>query len=324
MAQSNVVRLPQANALSGSLEGAVSGFLSYCRSKNLADRTIEYYQMRLAAFVSWSERQKPDLTPAGITEQVARDFITAEVERVSASMGQHAFTALKAFLTFLYHEGFLDHHPMERMEKPRAPRKVIQTFSLEQVDSIIALCDPKTFIGCRDRAILFMLIDCGLRASELCGLEIDDIDWTGQTVLVRHAKGSKERQVPFGLAARQALSTYVCRRGDLASKTLFVTVYGEGFDHFRLRLIIMGRCEAAGIKGVRCSPHTLRHSMAVSYLRNGGDVFSLQKMLGHASLEMTRRYAELSQTDVQDKHRLYSPADRLASAKNTSGRKRLR
>lgn len=324
MAQSNIVRLPQANALSSSLEEAVSGFLSYCRSKNLASRTIEYYQTRLTAFVTWSEQEKPDLTPATITQQVARDFITAEVKRVSASMGQHAFTALKAFLTFLYHEGFLDHHPMERMEKPRAPRKVIQTFSLEQVDSIIAGCNSKTFTGCRDRAILFALIDCGLRASELCGLEIDDIDWTGQTMLVRHAKGSKEREVPFGLATRQALSTYVSRRGELASKTLFVTVYGEGFDHFRLRHIIMQRCEAAGIKGVRCSPHTLRHSMAVTYLRNGGDVFSLQKMLGHASLEMTRKYAELSQTDVQDKHRLYSPADRLQSAKSTNGRTRLK
>ena len=86
----------------------------------------------------------------------------------------------------------------------------------------------------------------------------------------------------------------------------------------------MQRCEAAKIKGIRCSPHTLRHSMAVTYLRNGGDVFSLQKMLGHASLEMTRKYAELSQTDVQDKHRMYSPADRLQSAKQTTGRTRIR
>ena len=75
---------------------------------------------------------------------------------------------------------------------------------------------------------------------------------------------------------------------------------------------------------MRCSPHTLRHSFAVSYLRNGGDVFSLQKMLGHSSLDMTRKYAELSQTDVIDKHRMFSPADRLESAKKSGKRKRLR
>lgn len=324
MAQSNVVRLPQVNTLSTDMDAAIAGFLNYCKSKNLATRTIEYYGTRLTAFTRWSAETHPGLTPESITQQVVRDFVTAETERSSQSLGQHAYTALKAFLTFLYRDGFIPSHPMERVAKPKAPKKVLPTFRLEQIDSVIGACNPKTFTGSRDRAILFVLTDCGLRASELCGLATDDVDWSGQTMLIRHAKGSKERVVPFGQATRQALSAYMARRGELDSRALFVTVYGEGFDHFRLRHIIMRRCETAKISGIRCSPHTFRHTMAVSYLRNGGDVFSLQKLLGHSSLEMTRKYAELSETDVRDKHRLFSPADRLQSAKNTTGRKRLK
>ena len=105
---------------------------------------------------------------------------------------------------------------------------------------------------------------------------------------------------------------------------LFVTCYGDPLDRYRVARIVGSRCTQASITGVRCSPHTFRHTFAVTYLRNGGDVFSLQKLLGHSDLMMTRRYAELSQTDVQEKHRLYSPADRLESPKNGQGRKRLR
>lgn len=324
MAQSNVVRLPQINTLGGDMEAAIVAFLNYCKGKNTAPRTVEYYQTRLAAFTRWADDKHPDISPNAVTPTIVREFIAAETKRSSQSLGQHAYTALKAFFTFLHGEGYVEVHPLAGMEKPKAPRKVIATFSIEQIDRIINGCDAKTFNGCRDRAILFLLLDCGLRASELCGLDADDVDWTSQTVLVRLAKGGKERMVPFGNATRQALASYRSRRGDLESPSLFVTCYGQRFDRFRLLDIIRTRCENAGITGVRCSPHTLRHSMAVSYLRNGGDVFSLQKLLGHSDLTMTRRYAELSQTDVQNKHRLYSPADRLQLAKQSTGRRRLK
>ena len=104
---------------------------------------------------------------------------------------------------------------------------------------------------------------------------------------------------------------------------MFVNHYAEAFTRWGLRDTVSKRGRQAGVTGVRCSPHVLRHTCAVMYLRNGGDVFTLQKLLGHEDLTMTRRYAELSQTDVQEKHRLYSPMDALRP-KTKTGRTRLR
>ena len=219
-------------------------------------------------------------------------------------------------------DGLLDQNPIDRVDKPRRRRAVISTFSPEEVESILATC-RNDFVGVRDRAIILTLLDCGLRASELCGLRLEDIDWREQTLLVV-GKGDKERIVPFGSAVRRVLGEYIGRRGDLPCRELFVSVYGEPINRHRLRAIVRRRCEAAGIKGVRCSPHTFRHTFAVMFLRAGADAFTLQKLLGHSDLAMTRRYCELSRTDVLEKHRLFSPADRLRPVGPTSGRKRLK
>lgn len=208
------------------------------------------------------------------------------------------------------------------VEKVRKRRTVIETFSLEQIEKIISVCE-KDFLGVRDKAIIMTLVDCGLRASELCGLRIDDISREQQTMIVL-GKGDKERVVPFGQATQQALTQYLARRGKLDTNVLFVNCYGEAFDRHRLADIVESRCIRAEISGVRCSPHTFRHTFAVMYLRAGGDVFSLQKMLGHSDLTMTRRYAELSEMDVQAKHRLFSPGDRLQVEKKSGGRKKLK
>lgn len=199
---------------------------------------------------------------------------------------------------------------------------MINTFSLEQIYAVLVTCG-RDFVGVRDRALIMMLMDCGLRASEAAGLDLDNVHWTECTLLAM-GKGSRERVVPFGQATRKALTNYTFRRGDLDTNALFLSTLGCQMDRHRIWDIVGERCARAGITGVRCSPHTLRHSFAVSYLRNGGDVFSLQKMLGHSSLDMTRKYAELSQTDVIDKHRLYSPADRLRAADHGARRRRLR
>ncbi|MDH7603180.1 MAG: tyrosine-type recombinase/integrase, partial [Armatimonadota bacterium] len=116
---------------------------------------------------------------------------------------------------------------------------------------------------------------------------------------------------------------YLVRRGELGHDRVFVNCFGEPADRNTIYRIVRKRGEQAGITGVRLSPHTLRHTFAVSYLRNGGGVFDLQKVLGHESLEMSRKYAELADEDVIAKHRKASPADSLSS-RSTGGRKRMR
>ncbi|MCE5314431.1 MAG: tyrosine-type recombinase/integrase [Armatimonadota bacterium] len=319
---SNLVRVPNFTSLADDLQRAINGFLSYCKSKHLSDRTTEYYSYRLKALSKYlADKEKPS-APISLTAQTVREFITAESDSKSASTANHDYITLSAFFNYLVGDGFIESSPMEHVDRPKRRKTVIDTFSMKQVDDILTTCG-RDFAGVRDKAIVMMLVDCGLRASEMCGITLNDIDWTDCTVLVL-GKGDKERVVPFGQATRQALTAYNARRAGVETDTYFVSTLGAQIDRHRLREIIGQRCELAKITGVRCSPHTFRHTMAVQYLRNGGDVFSLQKLLGHSSLDMTRKYAELSQTDVQDKHRLYSPADRLEAAKQTKGRKRLK
>lgn len=310
MARANAVRI--FNTMADDLSAAVDGFTAY-RSKNLSTRTVEYYGYRLQALTIYLAEHEQPTAPKDLTPQIIRDFLTDEKDRKSPTTASHSHTTLCAFFAFLVGDGFLESSPMENVDKPKRRKAVVNTFSLEQVDAVLANCG-KDFAGARDRAMITLLLDCGLRVSELAGLDLEDIDWTEGTLIVL-GKGNKERVVPFGHTTRQALTAYIARRGDLDTPALFVSTLQARLDRYRVRDIIERRCENAEITGVRCSPHTLRHTMAVSYLRNGGDVFSLQKLLGHSSLDMTRKYAELSQTDVQDKHRLFSPADRLQAAK---------
>jgi integrase/recombinase XerD len=175
----------------------------------------------------------------------------------------------------------------------------------------------------RDRAIIPTLVDCGLRVSELIGLKAADINWTDQTMVVL-GKGNNERSIPFGRTARSAMLTYQQRRGDITNTCeFFLTCYGDGMSRLAINRTLKTLAATAKITGVRVSPHTFRHTFAVMYLRNGGDVFSLQKLLGHTDLTMTRRYAELSQMDVVAKHRQFSPADAIKPVGQV-GRKRLK
>jgi len=304
---------------------AVTCFLQRGRARNLSPRTLDFYRERLGAFTRFLEVRGLSLSPSEMTAAVVRDYLAWESERSSAATADHGYAALRAFFRFLVAEEWLAANPMEKVEKVRVPRKVVETFSPEQVEAVLAACNARSFNGIRLRAVILTLLDCGLRASELCGLTLEDVSWDEGTLRVM-GKGSKERLVPFGEATQQALLAYVAKRGRIPGQgALFVTCYGEPMNRHEAHRLLRQAGQKAGLSGVRCSPHTFRHTCAVMYLRNGGDAFTLQKLLGHSSLDMTRRYAELAQADVVAKHRACSPGDRfLGAVRGAGGRKRLR
>ena len=201
--------------------------------------------------------------------------------------------------SWLVSEDIIEANTFDHVKIPRPPGKVIPTFSDSQIQQLLGVLDTRTAEGYRDYTIILTLLDTGLRVSELCGLKLDNL-WLEDGVLKVLGKGNKERLIPVGKQAQRLLWHYInrCRpepfvpNGDL----LFLTREGKPLTKDRVEKIMTYYGGKAGLKGVRCSPHTLRHSAAVRFLRNGGDVFSLQRILGHASLEMTRRYCELADT----------------------------
>jgi site-specific recombinase XerD len=174
--------------------------------------------------------------------------------------------------------------------------------------------DTTTYVGQRDYTITLLLLDSGLRVSELCELKMEDVRLE-EGLLKVLGKGNKERLIPVGRQVQKLMWHYIGRfRPSPAMprvSNVFLTDDGYPLCKDRVEKLLTRYGKLAGLTGVRCSPHTFRHTAAVSFLRNGGDVFSLQRLLGHSSLEMTRRYCQLADIDVQKAHMRASPVDNL-------------
>ena len=222
--------------------------------------------------------------------------------------------SLRIFFSWLVSEGVIETNPFNRVKIPRPPRKVIPTFSDSQIQQLLNVIDTVTPGGYRDYAIILTLLDTAMRVSELCTLKLDNL-WLEDGMVKVWGKGNKERLIPIGKQVQRLLWRYINRYRPEPARAntdfLFLTVDGRPLTKDRVEKMMTYYGKKAGISGIRCSPHTLRHTAAVRFLRNGGDVFSLQRMLGHASLEMTRRYCELADIDVKRAHMTASPVDNL-------------
>lgn len=164
-------------------------------------------------------------------------------------------------------------------------------------------------------AIVLLLLDSGIRVSECKEIELDDVNLENGCIMIRNGKGSKERIVPVGSLVQKTLWKYIkqFRPQPLTQqvKALFLSDKGLPLTRNGIQQMLRRYGKRAGINGIRCSPHTLRHTFAKNYLLNGGDIFSLQKMLGHSSLASVRLYVNLFATDIKKQHQRFSPVDNL-------------
>ena len=222
--------------------------------------------------------------------------------------------SIRAFWSWLLSEEIVDSNPFTKIRIPKPPGKIIPTFSKPQLQALLNVINTSTPEGYRSMSIILILLDTGLRVSELTSITLKDIRLT-EGVLKVLGKGRKERLIPIGKTSQRLLWNYINRyRPEPANPRcdlVFLTKDGSPLTKNRIQKMMTKYGSRAGIDGVRCSPHTLRHTGAVMFLRNGGDVFNLQRLLGHASLEMTRHYCELADIDVKRAHSIASPVDNL-------------
>jgi integrase/recombinase XerD len=217
---------------------------------------------------------------------------------------------------------------MKAVPSPKFEEPPIEPFTKEEVEALLKACETSKEVNDldrrkftmrrstakRDQALIMVLLDTGLRASELCALKIGDVDLKSGKVLVKHgrlggAKGGKGRTVFLGKTSRRVLWRYLAERqdGEDADAPLFLVRYDRPMNKTALRLQIVHLGQKAGIK--KCHPHRFRHTFAITYLRSGGDVFTLQALLGHSTLDMVRHYARIAEIDVEQAHKRASPAD---------------
>lgn len=202
---------------------------------------------------------------------------------------------------------------MSRLRPPKASSDQIRSFSDENLIRIERAATESEHPR-RNLAIHFLLFDSGMRASELCSLKMRDLDLQGRCCTVV-GKGNKRRLVYFGRKTRKAVWNYLKEQPRDADDPVFLADRGknhqEPLTRSGLHQLIQRLGRQAGLQGVRCSPHTYRHTFAIGFLRAGGNVFSLQQLLGHSNLSVTQRYCALAQGDLENQQRQFAPADRL-------------
>jgi integrase/recombinase XerD len=232
------------------------------------------------------------------------------------------YIALSSFWSWLVSEGLAEQNVVQKLPKPKAPLPIVEPFTKDQVIVLVKACDEtrewrtpggnvtrsRRPTANRDKAIVLMLLDTGLRASELCNLLRRDVDLNDGSVVVRRGKGGVGRIVYLGRRARRVLWRYLAEREeDSPDDFVFLNQRGWPFTPNRLLQLTKHLGERAGVEDVH--PHRFRHTFAIEYLRNGGDVFTLQRFLGHSSLAMVQRYLRIVQDDLKTMHRRASPAD---------------
>ncbi len=287
-------------------EHLVLDFLAYLEfERGLSRNTLEAYRSDLLQFGRFLDKRgiaAVDVTPVQLGDFLAKLGGTAGGSASPATVHRKA-ACLRSFYRHLRRDGLLDSDPTTSLAAPRRGRKLPQVLTRGEVDTL--LCQPHGTAptGLRDRALLELMYACGLRASEVIGLLVTDID-LDEGVLRARGKGSKERVVPVGRAAVEALTRYLGRgRPELVGARpeahLFVNFRGGALTRQGLYKIVRRHAAAAGLDD-RMSPHTLRHTFATHLLAGGCDLRAVQEMLGHADVATTQLYTHLSSERLKD------------------------
>jgi integrase/recombinase XerD len=272
-------------------------FVGYLRAeRGLAGRTVEAYARDLSEYLRDLEKEGVE-APASISASHVHRHLDALASRgLSARSRARHLAALRVFHRFLVAEHHAALDPTEDLETPRSERRLPVVLTLEEVEALLDAPQEKSSAGVRDRAMLALLYATGLRVSELVCLPVDALRLDAG-FLVTRGKGNKERLVPVGSRALQAVQTYLALArpallGRRAARALFVTPRGRGFTRQGFWKLVCRYARAAGIRK-RVSPHKLRHSFATHLVERGADLRSVQAMLGHADLATTQIYTHV-------------------------------
>jgi site-specific recombinase XerD len=318
--------------VSTSLRSLVKGFVLTQRTDCKSPRTTEYYESNLRRFLWYAEQQQWPDDVCVITEWHIREFLAytgsegnrwglsgngSESSRPKATYStvHHYYAVLKAFFNWCVKEGFLSESPLAKI-RLKAPRpNVVQPYSSQDILRLIAVCDydyknNARLLGSRNKAIVLMFLDTGLRASELAGIKLDEIDSERGWIKVK-GKGAKERVVRIGATAQKALWRYIVCREKSKCQNLWITEEGKPFDVSGVQTMITRLKERAGLTA-KGNCHRFRHTFALQFLRQDRNPFNLQYLLGHSDLRMVRHYVStLGMEDALKAHEGASPADSL-------------
>ena len=297
-----------------TFEEAEKLFYAGEKAKNRAKRTIAWHKENIHVFKKALHEQDIELNLEKITHRIIRNnLVLYSIEKWGnkPQTVNMRIRTLKQFFGFLVSEDYLVENPAARVEKLETKKILIISMTNEQVKRLLAVPDRKTFTGLREYTLMTLLLDSGLRLSEVSNLCIKDINFIENYIKVM-GKGAKERIVPLQRKLKKILKKYLTHRGaDLDHDFVFITIENRQMKNRliqeRLEIISSKAC----VNEIRTSPHIWRHTFARMYIANGGDPFSLKRILGHGSWEMVHHYVNLFSSEVSSQHKKYSPLENL-------------
>lgn len=293
---------------------AVQLFLQDCKVRNFSRESIRRYRKgleKLQQHLVALELQLQDLSPSIFKKRVLASMLDENLALRTINCNLQIY---KSFSQFLHVEGG-SNEPFATGIKPfKLQPSSAHTFTDEHLYPLLAQPDRTTFTGLRNYVMMLTLLDTGIRLRELAKLQVTDILLDEGSLRVNHGKGRKSRLVPIERIATGELKRYLLERGTLNHNFLWVNLDNQPFLSGGIRTMIARYCQSARIDGIQCSCHTFRHTFAKKYLLNGGDVFTLKSIMGHAKIETTEMYVELFASDLQAQHEKFSPIEHLAEA----------
>lgn len=276
------------------LAGKLADVLTYLRKeKNCSEHTIRAYRQDIEGFFDFLQEKGISSVDADVLSSFVAFLLRYGLEPATVA---RKLSSLKSFFKVLKRLGFISRSPADMIRTPRKKRRLPGVLTYEQIEEGMKIENP------RDRAMMELLYSCGLRASELVGLDLDDIDFGQEEVRVM-GKGGKERILPMGRTAIAAVKGYLGvrrpRAGQSAAPALFLNYRGGRLTTRSLQNIVR-KCLVRVAQGAGTNPHVLRHSFATHMLERGADLRAVQELLGHASLSTVQTYTHLTAKRLKD------------------------
>lgn len=303
------------------LSEAIDEFMLEQRCRGNSAATLLYYSSVLKYFADYIG----EVDVASITLRNLQEYklqLSDEDSGLTSVSIQSYVRGLRAFMKWLYEYEYIDADLCQRFKLPKATRKVIDVLTDMEISVVFTQLAGDDWLSIRNRLIIALMLDCGLRLEEVVTLTVDSVHLTERYLIVQHGKGDKQRIVPFGEKTWQLFKRWfdlrifqlIGGKGALLIKESSCGNYYEPITRDTLKMFFRRLKDRTGIPRLRA--HLLRHTFATRYLENGGNIYSLQSILGHTSLEMVKRYLHLATTRIRSDFGKFSPLDRLSEEKD--------
>jgi site-specific recombinase XerD len=323
---SKLMEIEKTNPLGITVNDLLAEYRIHLEVLNRSNKTVTWYHQILVKYFEFLNLTEMAEPLAGIGQTELKEYILYLKKRQRWPNNKHIHDekhlspfsvaghvrAIKAFWGWLFNQDYIDHNPLEKFPLPKTPKYIINTLSPHEVKQLLDAVDKSTASGNRFYCVLLLLIDTGLRVSELVGIKMVDINW-GQSVVKVTGKGNKERIVPFHSLVKKALLQYISNSrpsiSSIESEYLFPAKYGEHISVNSLQQALKRHGKKVGIN--KCHPHLFRHSFATLFIANNGPPNMLMEIMGHSSFQTTEKYLHPMIGDLKKQHQKYSPVKEI-------------